>query len=133
MEWKLLKIEIDTDPLAVGYSSMTDVQVATSLNVVNRSVSRTAVSGSDVFTAIKPADFLDINNSAHRWVLGILFGLDFVQLDSANVRTILTSIFAGKTDTLNAIISLQDEPVSRGVEIGFGKVHEGHVAHVRSL
>lgn len=33
MDYQLLKAEIDTDPLVVGYSGMTDQQVADSLNV----------------------------------------------------------------------------------------------------
>ena len=128
-----LKAELDADPLARGYFGMTDQQAADSLNAEDRTVDRTAVRGGEVFTAIKPVDFLSVTDAAHRWVLGVMFGLDVVPLDSANVRTILSTIFSGKAQTLAALVALQTHVVSRADELGLGNVRAGTVNEARRM
>lgn len=44
-DYSVLSTEVSTDPLLRGYSSMTDQQVADSLNAVNRTVSRISYVG----------------------------------------------------------------------------------------
>ena len=128
-----LKAELDADPLGRGYSGMSDQQAADSLNVEDRTVDRTAVSGGEVFTAIEPADFLTVTDVAHRWVLEVMFGLDVVPLDSPNVRTILATVFSGKAGTIAALLALQTHVVSRADELELGNVRAGTVNQARRM
>ena len=45
MNYDALKTELTEDPLALGYSGMTDQEVADSLNAVNRQRNRTSMTG----------------------------------------------------------------------------------------
>lgn len=131
VDFVLLKAEIDNDPLTRAYVSMTDKEVATSLNAKNRPNERVAVPAQEFIAAIAPAAFpADGKMQAY---LALLLGTGSVPLEEPNVRNALKAIFAGKAGTLAALAALQSENISRGVEIGFGRVAEGHVAHVRKI
>lgn len=134
---QLLKAEIDTDPLARGYSGMTDAQVAADVNAVNRTIDRSQVPAASVLAAIKPGDFLltfatATVNLVHARYFDYIMATETVDLDHPNIRTALSTIFAGKTDTLQALNALQTRSVSRGVEIGAGIVYPGHVGEARA-
>lgn len=126
-----LKAEVDNDPLARDYASMTNKEVAVSLNEKNRPNDRQSVPAQEFIAAIAPAAFpADGKMQAY---LALLLGTGSVPLEEPNVRNALKAIFVGQASTLAALAALQSEDISRGVEIGFGRVAEGHVAHVRKI
>ena len=56
-----------------------------------------------------------------------------VDLENPNIRTALSTIFAGQTSTLNAIAALQTKSITRAEELALGPVHAGDVAGARAL
>jgi hypothetical protein len=127
-----LRVEIDADPLARGYSGMTDTQITASLNTKDRVIDRTAVPVPEIFAAIEPTDYLAVTNVDRQRYLSDLFQLDSIPLDSGNVRSALSTIFSG-TSTLTNLQALQTETISRGAELGLGAVSEGDVTKARSM
>ena len=131
VDFVALKAELDNDPLARAYASMSDKRAATSLNEKNRPNKRVAVPAQEFIAAIAPAAFpADVKMQAY---LALLLATGSVPLEEPNVRKALKAIFAGQAATLAALVALQNEDISRGVEIGFGRVAEGHVTHVRNI
>lgn len=131
MDFLTLKTEINTDPLGRGYSGMTDAEVATSLNVIDRPSDRSTVSTGEILAAIEPTAFpVDGKKQAY---LQTLLATDEIPLGSTNIRDALASIFSGELPTLNALAALQTELISRAMELGLRQVREGAVAHARTL
>lgn len=127
-----LRAEILSDPLSIGYSTMSDKEVADSLMESNRSEIRKVVPASEVFAAIDPPDYLAISNQRHISYLSLMFSVDEVRLGLSGVRQILDMIFNGANTTLNRLQSLRTRSVSRATELRLGRIQEGHIAHARS-
>lgn len=120
MDYTKLQAEIATDPFALGYAGKTDQQIADLLNslTTNRTVPRTQVSKREIFNAIADADWPTTAISQNK--LAVLFSQDFVDPTNVNVRAIVGSIFAGRTNTINAMLALDHFVVSRASEISLG-------------
>lgn len=147
MDYTLLLSELNTDPQTLGYGaagwdsiSPTESEFQAIVAIINdsslRNKDRTSVPGHEIFAAIKPADFLSVyhpstGDTSHQAYLDNMFVLDSVPLDNANIRQALGVIFSGKTDTLNALIALQDISISRGSELGIGKVKTGNLKQLK--
>lgn len=128
----LLRDEITNDPLALGYTGMTDQQISDSLNAVNINVDRDTVPTGEILAAIVPADFVAIADATRRTYLQMLLATDSVPLGSVNIRNALQNIFSGRTDTLNALSALQQETISRARQLGIGTAHSGDIGKARS-
>ena len=140
-----LTAELDTDPVGMGYAAAgwsanppTAPQyqaIADLINGKTRSRDRTEVPGYEVFSAIRPADFLTVfdaaGNVAHQSYMTTLFTLDSVPLDNSGVRSALTTVFTGKTATLNAIAALQTEAISRVRELDMHAVRVGDLKRLK--
>ena len=126
-----LKAELDNDPLARAYASMSDKRAATSLNVTDRPSDRVDVPAQEFIEAIEPSAYP--GGGKMQAYLAMLLSTGSVPLEKTNVRNALKDIFVGQAATLTALVALQSEDISRGVEIGFGRVAEGHVAHARTI
>jgi hypothetical protein len=137
MDYQAIKDELDADPLAVGYSGMTDGQVVTALNSTSspygRTVVKSSLSGADVFKATDSTEF-DALTDAQRseWLsLCAIEGLD--PANGTPAAATATRIFGGGSTTLSNLQSLREEVVGRGTELGFGSVHIGDVQNARRL
>ena len=109
MDYIALKAEIDNDPLAVGYSGLTDQQVADSLNVRDGTYTyqRPTMSGKEVkeaftvsaeWTAIGPEGRAEILSMCNRDDLDP-FGVDaiiFQQATGANAPTAQSTLVAAR-------------------------------------
>ena len=139
----LLLSELDTDPQTMGYaaagwastppSESEYLAVLALLDGATRSEDQD-VTGSDLFLAIRPADFLavfDGTEEAHKEYLRWMKDLDRVPLKDAGVRTSLQTIFAGKTQTIAAIAALQTRSISRLQELGLGRVTHGDLKRLK--
>ncbi len=121
----MLLSEITNDPLSVGYSTMTDLQVSQSLNTVNRVLARESISGSELFGYTDAAEYTALTDGQKQQWLG-LCGIDTV-LKSA--VPLIKSLFGNGTVTWGAIV--KTETVSRAQELGLGSINEGDVKHAR--
>ena len=131
VDFVALKAELDNDPLTRGYATMSDKEAAVSLNEKNRPNERQSVPAQEFIAAIAPTAFpADGKMQAY---LALLLGTGSVPLDEPNVRNALKAIFSGQGGTLAALAALQNENISRGVELGLGRVAEGHVAYARTI
>lgn len=131
MDLQVLKNEIDTDPLARGYSGMTDQQVADSLNTVDRTRNRSFMTGKEVKDRIDTGEWAARTDAQKQIVLSLVtrddldpFGID---------ATIFQDAMAGATTTLANLNTYRVEDVSRGVELGLGVVADYNVYAARSI
>ena len=130
MDLDALKAEIDSDPLARGYSGMDDAAVAASLNTVDRQRNKTSVSGSDVFAQIDATEFNAKTADQKRDVLQ-LCAID--SLDPFGVGADIIQDIFGASTTVTTLQAFRVESISRGEEIGIGAVAPGHVEEARRL
>ena len=132
MDYNKLKTELDTDPLARGYSEMSDQEVVDSLIAVNRSRNRESLTGSEMLNAINAGEWGTRTAEQKQTVW------DIVHVGTINPwgveATMLTAAFAGSGGaTLAALGAARVESVSRAVEIGVGQtIKPGHVQIVRA-
>jgi len=124
-----LKTEIDTDPLARGYSGMSDAAVAVDINTVYRTVNKDTMTGTEVLNAIVKSEFnaLTAENKQLVWDLIHLGTLNPFGLEAS----LLTDAFGGGSSTITALAALRKTNVSRAEELGLGHVYEGHVQEAR--
>ena len=85
MDLQILKTELDSDPLARGYASMTDAQAADSLNAVNRTVDTETVQGWELWGATVLTEYSALT-AAQRDFWNALVGQNAISVKSAAVR-----------------------------------------------
>lgn len=125
MDYQLLKTEIDTDPLAVGYAGMTDQQVADSLNAADSAYTYDipTFTGRQVKEAFagNSGEWAALTEGNKQIILSLC------ARDDLNPHGVDAAIFqeaaAGATNTLAALNAARTVNVSRAVElniVGFG-------------
>ena len=130
MDLVKLKAELDADPLSRGYSGMSDVEAATSLNdTVDRNVNKATMTASEVLNAVVPAEFNALTEAEQTRIWSLLgigtlnpFGVE---------ATLLTAAFGAGSATIVALAGLRKDTVSRATELGLGFVAPGHVENAR--
>lgn len=130
MSYAILRSEIQSDPLTRGYAGMTDIQVADSLNTVDRTRNRSVITGKEVKERIDVGEWATRTDAQKQIILALCnrddldpFGID---------ATIFQDAMAGATTTLANLNAYRVEDVSRGEEIGFGVVSEADVYAARN-
>ncbi len=112
---------------------MTDAQAMTSLNTLDRSRNKATMSGREVINAFSGNktewDALSATNQDRIISLCSRAELDPFGID----KDIFQDAAAGATNTLADLNAARVETISRGDEIGFGLVLEGHVTYARTL
>lgn len=136
-DYKILKTEIDSDPLTRGYSGMTDLQVSDSLNTVNRD-NWVPITAAQVYEAVSQSDYdgLDpVIDAADLAELDRIFSLggDIPTAPGGRVRNKLIGIFGGGSTTITNLAAIANQKRSRGVEIGWGVVTEADVTRAREV
>ena len=125
-----LRTEIETDPLSRGYSSMTDLEVATDLNIVYRELDVESVSGQAIFETVVPSEYNALTDKQLN-LLHAIMGMGSILVNGTNTRTALLSMFGPGTTTRSNLAALQKRDVSRAQELGLPYVYEGHVQEAR--
>lgn len=126
----ILANEINTDPLARGYSGMTDAQVATDINTVYRTVNKTSVTGAELMEQIDSAEYNALTDTKKdQWLS--LCGID-THDPFGNVVQVVVQIWGGGSTTVSNLNAYRTETVSRGSELGIGLVAEGDVIKARA-
>ena len=118
--------ELTNDPLAIGYSAMTNAEIVASINTANRGSNRDSIPTNEILEAIDSSALLALTGDKAVRVWGIL-AMDSV--DPFGVAaSILVDAFGGGSATITALAALRVEQISRANELGYsGKVREGHV------
>lgn len=127
----ILETEIQTDPLARGYAGMTNQGVADSLNVEDRTRIRSAMSGDELFGQTDTAEFLALTDANKQMWVSFCARDSIDPASTANIDFV-KYIFGNVSDTVAALAAARVETISRGVEIGAGRVGEGDVWDVRN-
>ncbi len=143
MNYAALKREIETDPLGRGYASMTDQQIADSLNTADRTtIVPTVVGALGIMRLVGPTMGAQILNkleaaaaqdSRLKWFLrelptsGIDLGhtVTFATVDELVVAGVLTQTEA------DALKRAAERTVTRAEELGLGVVRAGDVQAAR--
>ncbi len=132
-----LKDELAPDPLARGYSGMTDEEAAADLNTSYRTRNRTSMTGDEIAQQADPAEFNELddgstNNTADvksHWLA--LCGRETINpFANANAQLVI-AIFGGGSTSVSNLNAARVESITRGEELGLGKVKPGHVQDAR--
>ena len=128
----VLASELTDDPLTRGYSGMTDLAAAQSLNAEDRILNRKTMTGKEVKDKIATADWNSRTN-AQKQILLALFARDDLNPHGIDAQ-IFTDAMSGHTGgTVAKLAAERDYTTSRAAEIGLGRVSEGDVNHARNL
>lgn len=127
----ILKNEIDTDPLGQGYAGMTDNQLITTLNAKNRDF-WVDLTSAQMFQAIDLAELaaLSVGEQARVDRVLLLTG-DIKTGPGANARAEFLSTFGAGAITIQNLISLANQPIGRGQELGIGSVRNPYLGRMR--
>jgi len=132
MDYKVLRAELTNDPLARGYSGMTDKQVADSLNAIDRDQAVQSIGGQELFEAVVLAEYGALSAS-EMTLLNAFIDMGTIQVNGTNTKAVLLNMFGVGTTTRNNLAALQTTQISRATELGIGVVKEGKVGIARSV
>ena len=129
MNIAVLKTEITTDPLTRGYSEMTDAEVATSLNTVNRERNKTSLTGTQVLNAVDITEWNALTDAQRQMIW------DVVHLGDINPfgveATIFIAVFGAGSDTIAALAVIRKGLQSRAIELGLPTIKYIYVQKAR--
>jgi len=145
MDYTILKNEITNDPLGRGYASMSDAQVAASLNTVDRTVPdstrytmrRVMEVMTDAGAAITKLDqvtdplVVEAMRALRSYTEG--GGLDFSHPKTIGMIDQLTSQGVLTSQEASELKSIGTKPASRAEELGLERVEVGHVTSARAM
>ncbi len=145
MRWDILRSELANDPLGRGYATMSDEQVAASLNNPDRLiVQSTMVTAKGLMALLDPATAAAIldkleaaasSNSTVKWILSFMQGsAEGVDLGHPNTRAQIDALAAAgvlSADEASLLKALADNLVSRAEELGLPEIKPWMVAHAR--
>lgn len=126
----ILKAELTVDPLARGYSGMSDRAATDDLNTIYRTTNKAMMTGTEVFNAIDKAEFNALSATNKRMVWDILH---LGELNPFGLEADLFQDIFGVSTTIISLQALRVNNVGRGVELGIGIVKLGHVQMAREI
>ena len=151
MDYTILKAELTNDPLALGYSTMSDQQAADSLNTVNRTVLASVIGQerrldfSDLATLLTPTEYETARgtlNAAVQSSMLIADNIKFLEIPKAGgggldfgvptMQRFLDSIFASQTELRDKPKGFGNVTVSRATELGLGQMDSPIIQLARS-
>ena len=131
----VLQDELTNDPLARGYSTMSDAEVATSLNTVNRDYTQTTLTGNEILHGIVPSEYssLPTNRPDTRTTVMGIVGVDgeVSVAPGSFAREAFIAIFGSGSGTIAALAAMLSSQRSRAEELGLGGVSHTDVAIAR--
>lgn len=134
----LLKAEISVDTFRV-YSTMSDKEVADSLNAVDRTLDREIINTWEILDGIDPGERSDLDDTAKvtasdRLLFDNWISAGTVNIQRPNTRAFFGALFTNADFPLSRanLLVIQTRDVSRATEINIGFVREGDVEYVRN-
>jgi len=132
MNYQVLHDELDTDPLTRGYSGMDDAAAAADLNTVYRTQSVDTVPGSDIFNNTDDVEYGALTaEEQNRWVN--MCGVETIDVASGVAKSLEAELFGAGTDTRTNLAALKVRDVSRGEELGLGRIRTADVTAARFI
>ena len=130
MDIAALKVELLAGHPDTGAYDADDATAAAQLNVVNRTITRPTVSGSEILNATDDAEFTALQAAnKNRWLA--MCGVDEIDTNGGVAKSIEADLFGAGTNTRANLVALKNPPVSRAVELGLGFIKTGHVQEAR--
>lgn len=127
MSSQTLRDELADDPLARGYSTMTDSEVAADLNTTYRTRNVESVSGGEIFRITDHSEYDAISEQ--------LYWLSCSQVDPVDPFGVMyeeaINIFGSNSTTVANIEDFRVEDITRAEELGLGEVMAYDVAKAR--
>lgn len=125
-----LRAELTDDPLGRGYTGMTDEQAATSLNSADRTRFRQSIPNREIFAGLDLTEFKALSPE-ERAAFSLVMQMDAIDATDPNTRSVLGAIFPAGSNTRTKMMTVAQETISRGVELGLGTVRVGQVEEAR--
>ena len=126
---QILTDEVVNDPLNRGYSTMTDREVADSLNVDDRPKNRESMTSSEIFNAIDVPEFIALADGPQANIMGLM---GFGELNPFGKEAdVFVAIFGGGSNTISALAVARVTQQSRADELGLRRVGTGDIGDVR--
>lgn len=141
MDYRILRTEIDADPLGRGYAGMVDGQVADSLNAANRQRNRSLMTGAEIFENTVPAEFAALPEGADVTGKAVrnkkLEWLSFCGIVSVDpfgpAAQFVVNIFGSTSVTVSNLAAARVETISRAAELDLPPVRLSDVTKARAL
>lgn len=132
MDLDILKAELLAGHPGTGAYNSDDFVAAGELNVVNRTRNRATVTGSEILNSTDDVEFgaLTVQNQ-ELWLA--LCGVEDVDTASGVAKSLEADLFGGGTTTRTNLAAIRSQDVSRGQELGLGRVGQGDVEDARNL
>jgi len=115
---RILENEIVNDPLARGYSGMTDAELLTSLNAVNRTFNITDLSPEAVNDGIDQTEWEVLTDANRTRINQLLASLPTINLFGRPLSE-FQEVFGGGSTTASTLSALRTKLISRSEEIGW--------------
>ena len=134
MDFRILHDEIVNDPLVRGYGPMTNAQVATSLNTVNRTITHTYIDPNDVYESIVQTEW-DALLAPAQTEINALLGMNgrngILASPGSRGRARFVAIFGAGSVTVSNVAAKLNTSISRAIELGLGTVQANDVLIAR--
>jgi hypothetical protein len=129
MNLLILKTEIETDPLARGYTGMSDLEVANDLNTEYRPHERPVLSSAEIYELTNSTEFQALTDPQKVYVRDIWgLGDSISVVSGSKARTVYVTIFGAGSNTIATLSAYINQIISRAQELGIGHVTPGDVA-----
>jgi hypothetical protein len=130
MDYAVLIQELEADPLARGYASMTNEQIAESLNAETRTRNRERMDPTEIINAIVLSEWTAVPAAKQQTIWNLLhmgalnpFGID---------ATLFVDAFGANSATIRALAERRVTAISRAEELGLPVVAVGHIPEARA-
>ena len=121
MNYQLLRDEIDTDPLARGYSGMDSQQIADDINIIYRERNREQMTATEVLNTVNTIEWSALTDTEQRKIWDILhMGGDLNPF--GNEAQFFISVFGAGSQTITDLAAARTEDISRATEINIVEV-----------
>ena len=121
----VLSDEISNDPNVVGYSTMADSEVVSSINAPYTNQNKASMSGSELMDSQNAAEFIALTDAKKaQWLA--LCAIDSVD-PFGQVVEIVKDIWGNSSVTISNLAAARVVSVSRATQLGLGKVTLGQV------
>lgn len=137
IDYTILKNEIDTDPMGLGYAGNTDPEVAALMNEIGGSgekIDRDFVDGQEMMSVVVIPEYAALSDVQRMgWSAIISAGAGMVDVNNAGTIAQVTAIWGAGTTTRDNLIALRQRDASRA-EVLFGQgVSHLDVGKARSI
>lgn len=122
----ILRSELQSDPLAIGYIGLPHDQIADLINKPQRTVNRDTFSGGLLASCIDPVEHAALTAPQKAW-LSMLTAAGELTL-FASLKSDIQSVLATATKSLAKFKNNITRSASRGEELGIGRVSASEVA-----